>query len=83
MFGLVGLILFGQNGYIDYLHLKAQKNALVMENKEAEEDNRELRRQVTRLKSDIDYIEHIARKELGMIADDEIIYKFKQQENTP
>jgi len=82
--GLVGLILFAENGYIDYLRLKAQKNALVMKNMAAEEDNRQLRRRVTRLKEkDPDYIEYIARKELGMIAGDEIIYKFKSQEKAP
>lgn len=82
MAGLVGLMLFGQNGYIDYLRLKAQKDALVMKNKAAEEENRLLRRRVTRLQDD-DYIEYIARKELGMIASDEVVYKFKQQGETP
>lgn len=83
MLGLVGLILFGQNGYIDYLRLKDQNNALIMENKAGEEENLRLRRQVTRLQDDTDYIEYIARKELGMIASDEIIYKFQQQEKKP
>lgn len=83
MLGLVGLILFGQNGYIDCLRLKDQNNALIMENKAGEEENLRLRRQVTRLQDDTDYIEYIARKELGMIARDEIIYKFQQPERKP
>lgn len=77
MLVLVGLILFGQNGYRDYVRLKAQKNALVMENRTAEEENRLLRHRVDRLQDDDQYIEYIARKELGMIGGDEVVYKFK------
>ena len=81
--GLVGLILFGQNGYMDYMHLQAEKDALVEKNRAAGEANRILQRQVTRLEEDKEYIEHIARKELGMIAGDEIVYKFKKQGDAP
>lgn len=77
MLVLVGLILFGQNGYRDYMRLKAQKNSLVMKNRIAEEDNRLLRHRAERLQNDDAYIEYIARKELGMIAGDEVVYKFK------
>ncbi len=83
MIGLVGLILFGQNGYRDYLHLKEQKDMLTMKNRTAEEANRLLRQRVERLRDDDKYIEYIARKELGMIAGDEVVYKFKQREATP
>lgn len=83
MLGLVGQILFGQNGYTDYLLLKAKKDALVMKNKAAEEENLQLRRRVDRLQNDLGYIEHIARKDLGMVASDEIVYTFKQQEEAP
>lgn len=83
MLGLVGLILFGQNGYLDYLRLKAQKEALAADNQAAQEDNQLLRRRVDRLDHDKAYIEHIARKELGMIAADEIVFKFKPQGDAP
>jgi cell division protein FtsB len=83
MLALVGLILFGEDGYFDYRRLEAQKDAQIMKNAAAEQENSLLRRQVSRLETDRDYIEHIARKELGMIAKDEIVYKFKEQGEAP
>ena len=77
MLVLVGLILFGQNGYRDYMRLKAQKDILVMKNNATEEENSLLRHRAGRLQNDDKYIEYIARKELGMIAGDEVVYKFK------
>lgn len=83
LLGLVGLILFGRNGYLDYVDLRASRDALVAKNQAAEADNQLLRRRVARLQSDMKYIEYIARKELGMIGGEEIVYKFKRQEETP
>jgi cell division protein FtsB len=83
MLALVGLILIGEGGYIDYCRLKVQKETLMIKNNAAEEENFFLRRQVSRLETDQHYIEHIARKELGMIARDEIVYKFKLQGEAP
>jgi cell division protein FtsB len=83
MLALVGLILFGEEGYFDYLRLIDQKKAMEKKNTAAEEENFLLRRQVYRLETDKRYIEHLARKELGMIAKDEIVYKFKEQGGAP
>jgi cell division protein FtsB len=80
---LVGLILFGKGGYFDYCQLTVKKDAMVIKNDAAEQENILLRRQVARLETDRRYIEYIARKELGMIAKDEIVYKFKQQGEAP
>ena len=83
MLSLAGLLVFGRNGYLDYLHLKEQKKQLSIKNQAAEDENSMLRRQARRLKDDPAYIEYIARKELGMIAGDEVIYTFKRQGDAP
>ncbi len=41
-----------------------------------EEDNQKLREEVKRLQTDKRYIEEIARRELGMVKEGEIIYQF-------
>jgi cell division protein FtsB len=41
-----------------------------------EEENQKLKEEVKRLRSDKRYIEEIARKELGMVKEGEIIYQF-------
>jgi len=41
-----------------------------------EEENRNLREEVRRLQHEKRYIEEIARKELGMVKEGEVIYQF-------
>jgi cell division protein FtsB len=45
-------------------------------NTKMEEENRHLREEVRRLQHEKRYIEEIARKELGMVKEGEIIYQF-------
>ena len=51
-----------------------------MQNTELQRQNIELSRRVKRLKEDPEYIENIARQELKMIGEDEIVFKFQQRE---
>ena len=45
-------------------------------NVKIEEENRKLKEEVRRLQHEKRYIEEIARKELGMVKEGEIIYQF-------
>jgi len=45
-------------------------------NLKTEEENQKLREEVRRLQHEKRYIEEIARKELGMVKEGEIIYQF-------
>jgi len=40
-------------------------------------ENKDLLEEIRRLKKDRDYIERIARQELGLIRENEVIYRFK------
>ncbi|MDY6903958.1 MAG: septum formation initiator family protein [Thermodesulfobacteriota bacterium] len=77
LIGLVGLILYGSNGYFDYVRFKQKKERLVQKNQGTEVENQHLSRKIKRLRDDPVYIEHVAREELGMVAPDEVIYKFR------
>lgn len=46
-----------------------------------EEENRKLREEVKRLQYEKRYIEEIARKELGMVKEGEVIYQFDLPDN--
>ncbi len=74
---LVFLILYGKNGFIDVHNLRLQEQAIIEENEAINAANRVLERKINRLKSDISYIEHIARHELGMVAKDELVFRFQ------
>jgi cell division protein FtsB len=74
---LVALALFGDKGVLRALQANRQKSALGAEVKTQEAANGELRRQIEALRNDPRTIENLARKELGMVKDDELVYQFR------
>jgi len=49
--------------------------------KELEEKNKLLAAEIRRLREDRQYLESVARKELGLVKDNEIIYRLKREWN--
>jgi cell division protein FtsB len=75
---LVALFIFiivSEHGLADLRHLKTERDTLVEENKKLTRENQAISIEIDRLKHDPGYIESIARQELGMIGEDEIILK--------
>ena len=73
----LGQIVFGNQGFFDLRQLQHKLATLKKENTKLEEKNQELYRTVQRLKNDPEYLEHIARQELQMIGEDEVVFKFR------
>jgi cell division protein FtsB len=67
---------FGDKGVLHLLRLKKELVRIKEINIKIEEENRKLKEEVRRLKYEKRYIEEIARKELGMVKEGEIIYQF-------
>lgn len=67
---------FGEKGILHLIRIKKDLSHIEQENKMIEEENKRLSEEVRRLKNDKRYIEEIARKELGMVKEDEIVYQF-------
>jgi cell division protein FtsB len=78
---LFAVIVFSKNGYIAFQRMKKEERALIDQNKKIETENLKLYREIERLKHDPEYIENVARQELGMTGKDEIIIKFKNDKN--
>lgn len=76
---LLGFALFGERGILHMMKLSNQKATLSQELAEFEEQNKKLREEITALRSDRRYIERIARTELGMVRDDELVFQFADQ----
>jgi cell division protein FtsB len=74
IFGI--LIFFGEKGIFHLFRLQKELARVKEKNFKLEEENQTLKEEVKRLKSDKRYIEEIARKELGMVKEGEIIYQF-------
>jgi len=73
---MLGLAVFGEKGLLRALQYKKQKEALEQEMSQLEATNAALRVEIDKLRGDRRYIEGIARKELGMVRADEMVYQF-------
>jgi cell division protein FtsB len=77
MLVVVGLIFLIFNGYHEFQKMKqlAQKRGTLLQfNQEMNQRNEEIYRKINRLKRDPVYLEEIARKEFGLVKQDEIIF---------
>lgn len=72
---LLIFIIFGEHGYIDLNGLKSERDQLLESNNQIREKNVSLSTEIDRLKNDPNYIENVARHELGMVGKDELILK--------
>jgi cell division protein FtsB len=78
---LLALWLVFGNGGLVYLHNKdKEKQAYVEKIRKLDEENQRLMEEIDRLKNDKEYIEETARKELGMVRDGEVFYKFNEED---
>ena len=73
------LILFGDKGILDLKAMKVKKESIVLKNEALVQKNLSLHQTVVRLKDDPLYIETIARKDLGLIKENEIILKLEKK----
>jgi len=71
---------FGDKGIIHLLRVQKEWVRIKEANVKIEEENRKLREEVKRLQFEKRYIEEIARKELGMVKEGEVIYQFDSPE---
>lgn len=74
------MIVYSENGFKDWLFLSKEVERIEVANRDLDMRNREIARTIERLKTDMGYIEHLARHELGMVADNEIVFRFKDGE---
>ena len=78
--GLVAAWLgFGERGFIHLYRMDLERQAYTERIKKLERENRELLDEIQRLRSDREYVESIGRKDLGLVKDDEIMYRFEKK----
>jgi len=85
MLCLVAVLLFawmsfGQSGLFDLFNMQKEKQENVITLKDLRAKNRLLASEIRRLKEDPKYFESVARKQLGMVRENEIIYRVKEGE---
>lgn len=75
LFSLLFFIVFGEHGLIDLNTLKNERAQLAEKSEQLTRQNLLLSVEIDRLMHDPKYIENVARQELGMVGEDELILK--------
>jgi cell division protein FtsB len=78
---LVLWVVFAPNrGVFDMIRSRSEIKRLQAENKRLEDENTALQEEINRLQNDPAYLEEKARKEYGMLKENEVLYIFKKKE---
>ncbi len=75
LFLMALLITFGNRGVMDNYLMSKRLVALQSQNMKITEENNELTKKILLLRNDINYIEMIARNELGMVRKSDVVYR--------
>lgn len=72
---LMFFIMFSERGLADLNQMKKERDRLSSQNRQIIQENIGLGVEIDRLNNDPSYIESVARREFGMIGQDEIVVK--------
>ena len=80
----IGVILFwlafGDRGFIHLYRMEKERQEYIDRVKKLEVANQKLMDEIDRLRNDREYIEATAKKELGLLRENEVIFKFSKDE---
>jgi len=68
---------FGKNGFLNLYRMELERQANIKRVQQISRDNQALMDEIQRLKSDDRYIEAVARRELGLVGERDLVYRFK------
>jgi cell division protein FtsB len=77
--GFLFVIGFSDRGAVDLYQLKLERDRLRQANIRVQQSNEAQYRVIERLKYDYEFVENIARRELGMIRKDEVVILKKKK----
>ena len=72
---MVAWLGFGERGFIHLYRMDKERQVYLERIRNLEKTNQALLDQIHRLRTDKEYIESVARKELGLVRDNEVIYR--------
>jgi len=80
---LCGFALFGDKGVVRLWQGYQQRQELQAKVGQLQVENQQLRQKIKDLKNDRKTIESLARRELGMVRPDELVYQFTPAQKSP
>jgi cell division protein FtsB len=76
---LLLVVILGDKGWLELRRLQHTHQALIKGNTLLTQENSKMYDTIDRLQNDPEYIENIARRELGMIRSNELIFTFNSK----
>jgi len=73
---VVAWLGFGERGFIHLYRMDRERQTYLEKINKLERQNRELLDEIQRLRSDREYVENLGRREMGLVREDEIMYRF-------
>jgi cell division protein FtsB len=70
---------FGEHGFVHLYRMERERQTYLEKIHFLEQENQELMDEIHRLRTDREYIESMGRRELGLIKNDETIYRFDRK----
>ena len=77
--GVAASLLLGEHGIAHLMRLRAERRALGDATFALLEQNERLRAEMTRLRGDDLYLEDLARRRLGLVRRNELVYRFRTE----
>ena len=74
LFSFLLVIVFGDKGLADFHLLRLERDRLVESNEDLLRENLKLYQQKVRLEKDSLYIEQVAREELGLVSEHDLVF---------
>jgi cell division protein FtsB len=83
---LIGLILlvwyfslFGEKGVIKIIQLRRERDRILADVNRIQDENKTLQEEIKRLREDSRYLESVARRDLGLIKENEVLFIFEDE----
>jgi len=72
---------FGGKGFFSLINTEMEQMAYVEKINKLTKENQALLDEINRLRTDREYMESVVRKELSLVADNELVYRFSSEES--
>ncbi len=80
LIGIVAWLGFGEQGFIHLYRTEMERQAHMDKIRRLAEENQDLLKEIDRLRTDMKYVESVARRQLNLIKENEVIYRFETEE---
>jgi cell division protein FtsB len=83
LLGLILLVwyfsLFGEKGVIKIIQLRRERDRILADVNRIQDENKTLQEEIKRLREDSRYLESVARRDLGLIKENEVLFIFEDE----